>query len=307
MNESTLYCDKNHTTITERKIKFLCKKLNLTSNDLVMLRHGENIVLRDSSYKNVFRINNENKTLCRIISEIKLLEFLEKINFPSIRLSKQFNEQPLTFEQLKVSVWKYENTLNKSVDNYESFGKLLKNFHNLNLYNEAIPTFLFNPLENITKQIEIIKSLKPFPTNQLDLINKEFEYLKSKFPLIKSKLGHGLIHGDFHSGNILVTKKGPIMCDFESFCYGAYEYDLIPLAVSQRRFYIGKDSFNQFTKGYGYNVTNHNDFETLLRLRELSMITWLSQKYGASAEINNEISRRINSINDGGNILWKPF
>lgn len=64
-----------------------------------------------------------------------------------------------------------------------------------------------------------------------------------------------LLHGDFHSNNILITPDGtPVIIDFMNVCYGPSSYDIARTYFLIKQF--DKDLADKYIKEIGVSETN---------------------------------------------------
>ncbi len=125
--------------------------------------------------------------------------------------------------------------------------------------------------------------------------------LESRLPELASELGTGVIHGDMHYGNVMcLPGRRLLLIDFDQICLGPLEWDLVPNLVTYRRFGMSDKDYEEFSSTYGYDLRASPHVGTFIALRELGMVTWLLQQYGTSASLDDEIHRRIDSLNEPG-------
>ena len=56
----------------------------------------------------------------------------------------------------------------------------------------------------------------------------------------------GPIHGDAHTGNLLVDTGQVVLSDFQSAAVGPREWDLLPTAIALERYGLAEDRYQQF-------------------------------------------------------------
>jgi Ser/Thr protein kinase RdoA (MazF antagonist) len=123
--------------------------------------------------------------------------------------------------------------------------------------------------------------------------------LETAVGAMKPKLGTGVMHGDMHYGNVLcLPGRRLLLIDFDQVCRGPRDWDAVPNFVTMRRLGLAEADYVEFSEAFGFDLRDSPDVETLVRLRELGMVSWLLQQYGSSAEVDAEIELRIATINE---------
>nr|WP_269328693.1 aminoglycoside phosphotransferase family protein [Kineosporia babensis] len=130
---------------------------------------------------------------------------------------------------------------------------------------------------------------------ETDAVAEELAALSELEPLLPA----GLIHGDSFLGNVIVGENGPVLCDFDSTCWGPREWDLTPIAVGALRFDYGGDLAARFAAGYGYDVLSWPGFPTLRRLRELQLVTSVLPVLAANPGLQPQWRFRVDSLRRG--------
>ncbi|XMB73091.1 phosphotransferase [Mycoplasmatota bacterium WC30] len=275
------------------------KENNLAFQSVELIRFGENAiyVIRDEEL--ILRVYRPNKSDSVIENEIQLCEFLCQAKFPSVQPKYLSGKNLFTYDDIRISTWKYyEDNTDKKICYFE-LGKILKFFHRIVKKTKLKEYLKFSPILVITSRLEMIE------TTSNDLLDAK-EFLLSKIYDIKETSVHlfenniQIIHGDFHQGNILNTSEGLIVIDFENTSYGNYLFDLIPIAVGNERFSIDDCDYKMFCDGYGYDIKKHQDYRTLKSIREIYIIAWLSQFLNEDKK-KNEFLKRVNTLKVGGN------
>jgi hypothetical protein len=72
---------------------------------------------------------------------------------------------------------------------------------------------------------------------------------------------------------------------------------------------LSQQDWGSFSTAYGYDLLQSPAARPLVWLRELAMTTWLLQQYGATREIDEELGRRIASLEEDDHhwTTWNPF
>ncbi|WP_167736050.1 aminoglycoside phosphotransferase family protein [Nocardioides sp. 503] len=125
---------------------------------------------------------------------------------------------PHTVDGIDVSLWEWVEHTPSTVSGSD-FGVMLGGLHAiLATYEAPLPT-LVGPLTDIATALE------RFDDPVLHRAAAELVPLALTWPLRP-------LHGDAHTGNVLVTPAGPRWTDFEDVCVGPVEWDLASLTLA---------------------------------------------------------------------------
>lgn len=146
------------------------------------------------------------------------------------------------------------------------------------------------------------------PSAAVSFLRERHEQLLEQYSSITFDLPPGIIHGDAHRANVIVTETGPHLCDFEVVATGPREWDLTPTAVGKSRFNLSDSEYHDFVTAYGYDVTTWANFPIMRDVRELTMTTWLMQNVSESPGILAEFISRVASMQaDDHTRRWYAF
>lgn len=122
-------------------------------------------------------------------------------------------------------------------------------------------------------------------------------------------LPSGVIHGDAHTGNLLVDQDGAtVMCDFDSTVNGPREWDLVPAAHGPARFGRHADDYAAFALAYGFDVTSWSGWHTLRRVRELQLVTSVIGAVPGRPDVADQLAWRLRSIvNADDSAVWQRY
>lgn len=115
-------------------------------------------------------------------------------------------------------------------------------------------------------------------------------------------LGHGLIHGDAWSGNLLWSNRGAsraLLCDWDRVSCGPREIDLIPTWHATIRYGRGPDWLSDFIKQYGYDLATWPGYDALVRLRDLAQLPGPLRRATSSPKHAAALRQRFEAIRDG--------
>lgn len=159
---------------------------------------------------------------------------------------------------------------------YYKFGQYLKQVHTqtfsttYKIENNAIVEFSWNDaishLQEYSKA-KITNSPKTSIQSNLEHYMEAFEQAKKVEPVVT------MIHGDMHTGNVLIYENDLYIFDPGSFMVtGDYRYDIATVATSLASGLVKENNedrqkWNSFLEGYGEpNLFQNKDFRTILKM-----------------------------------------
>jgi aminoglycoside phosphotransferase (APT) family kinase protein len=114
---------------------------------------------------------------------------------------------------------------------------------------------------------------------------------------VRWHLPHGVIHGDAHTGNLLVGPDGrSLLCDLDSVALGPREWDLVPAAHGAARFGRDLGWYRTFADAYGFNITTWSGWDTLRQIRELQLVTSVIASLHGRPAVADQLAHRLRSI-----------
>ncbi|WP_432018329.1 phosphotransferase enzyme family protein [Streptomyces sp. 1222.5] len=192
-------------------------------------------------------------------------------------------------------------------DTYAStaeMGVLLRWLHEL----EPPPFWLpgLQPFDRVASRLEcaaIPKGTRAFLRSMARDLEVEYGRLEFSLP-------SGHLHGDFNVGNVLRDAAGhPHVIDLDGFATGPREWDLMQTAMYYDSFgWHTEAEYADFVAGYGFDVREWAGYALLRSVRELLMVTWLSQNAGANPRAADEVEKRVATLRSGESRQdWAPF
>lgn len=119
------------------------------------------------------------------------------------------------------------------------------------------------------------------------------------------RLGSTVVHGDLHVGNIVVGPDGPMLTDLEMAGWGAGSHDAAPTVMAVRRYGAPPEHIDRFVEAFGADPTDGPHFETHVAVQELWVTAWAVAVADRRPEWAAEADRRIATLRDGADLLWR--
>lgn len=183
-------------------------------------------------------------------------------------------------------------------------GALLRQLHELPPPSFELPQL--RPFDKVALRLE----RAAIPENTRAYLASLASELEEAYRGLRFVLPVGALHGDFNVGNVLRDAAGqPRVIDLDGFVLGPREWDLMQTAMYFDSFgWHSKAEYDAFSANYGFDVRRWGGYATLRRVRELLMVTWLSQNAAGDPRAAAEVEKRVASIRSGGSRRgWAPF
>ncbi|TXS40177.1 aminoglycoside phosphotransferase family protein [Streptomyces sp. uw30] len=286
----------------EAILRKACEVADVDPDGIEMLRFGDHAVFRIGGGRIVSRVGRSPDRLPSVQREVAVAEWLAAEEYPAARLVTEA-EQPVVIEGHPVTFWEgladgetYAST--------GEMGELLRRLHELDS-----PTFSLPPLRPFDKVIQRLNRAT-IPDRTRAFLSGMADDLMGEYGRLRFALPAGHLHGDFNVGNVLRDAVGhPKVIDLDGFVTGPREWDLMQTAMYYDSFgWHTEAEYADFIAGYGFDVREWSGYSVLRSMREILMVTWLSQNAGTDPRAAEEVEKRVESLRSGGSRRdWAPF
>lgn len=268
-----------------------CTLAGFSSDGAELLRLGENAIYRLASAPVVIRIARSADRLARVEKELCVARWLAAAGVPAVRVEEEI-DQPLLVDGHPVSFWHAVAGGNLEPTQAD-LARLLASFHALQDCPCDLPRF--DPFGPSAARLAKASGVA---TMDLEFLRALWADLTERFADLTFALPAGPIHGDAHTGNLLVDRGNVVLSDFESSAIGPREWDLLPTAIAVERYGLAEVRYQRFAVTYGFDVRSWPGYPVLREIRELTMTTWIMQNIGESPATADEFARRVGSLRD---------
>lgn len=163
---------------------------------------------------------------------------------------------------------------NDAVINFREFGKAMRRV------DDALADYQGNlkPYLPLTQYAEEIRGLVgSCDLETLSKIKKKHAQCLSEFYLIGES--SSVIHGDFHSKNVIISKGRYYVIDFEQVGLNIPDFSTLNIDGETRLFNtISEDNYLEFCNGIGYNIRENQNYTIYKNLYDLSVMIAYAQK-----------------------------
>lgn len=281
----------------------IAEHTGLDDTDAVLIKFTNNAVVRLPRSGAVIRIAGSAITRQRVPGVIAAAELFAAHQIPAVRLMPGL-DQPIRQDGHLATVWR--GIPDDGPDPAAAdLARILTEIHALTasprIPQWALPDGLRHRIRHTP---DVDPDTRAFLTAELDRVQAALAELATIPPLIPP----GIIHGDAHLGNLISTREGAVVCDFDSTSVGPREWDLVPAAVGSLRFGYSPDVHQGLAEAYGVDVTAWPGFPVLRRLRELQLVTSVLPVLNANPALRPQWEHRLRTYRNGDdNARWTPY
>jgi len=290
-------------TSTAQTLASACTAVGLDPGGAELMRLGENAIYRLHSLPVVVRIARTVDYLPDVRTEVGVARWLESADFPAVRLAGPA-DQPLVVDGRVVTFWELvaERTEYGTV---AELAELLRQLHHL-----EPPSSLRLPRLEPFRRVEPRIERAGLADEDRGFLLARLADLHERYAGLEFVLPAGPVHGDANIGNIIRRQDGTaVLIDLDGFASGPREWDLVLTAMYFE--HLGWHTaveYEAFAAGYGFDVMTWPGYPVLRDVRELIMVSWLSQNAGESPAVAAEVHKRISDMRSGdGRRDWAPF
>jgi aminoglycoside phosphotransferase (APT) family kinase protein len=273
----------------EEALAAVCNSVNLDGENAQLLAYSSNVVYQLSKHPIVVRLNSDSDRLAQTTELVHVAEWLACIDAPIAPLAT-IGTQPVVAGEWAATLWEAFST--PHVLDPALLAEPLKAFHSLPVASELPKWDKFAYARARLGQAHDIDS------DSRMWLSDAWQQVESEYQDVANDMPHGVIHGDAHTGNLLIRDDGKcVFCDLDNVAYGPIDWDLTPTAVSAARFGRPKDQLTLAT-AYGRDVTDQPWWPLLRRIRELVMVTYIVTDLQSRPEMAKQWEHRMHTLRD---------
>jgi Phosphotransferase enzyme family len=286
-----------------------CRCTGLPRAGARLLKFTNNAVVALPAAGAVLRIAGSAEVRSRVPAVVAVARWLEDLVLPAVRLLRGV-PQPLEVEGHLVTLWRAAQPASEVGGRkaaIEDLARLLRALHGV----EAPLPAALGPWDLAGALRRRLAEAPGVPAADAEFLARELadaEAGLASLADVEPLLSPGLVHGDAFLGNLVLSRSGPLLCDFDGVARGPREWDLVPVAVGALRFDYGHDLHRRFAQAYGVDVTAWPGFPALCRLRELQLVVSVVPALEANPALRPQWRLRLDSLrNRDRAVRWSPY
>lgn len=269
-----------------------CNELGLDPAGARLLKFTNNAVFALDGPCLVLRIAGSQPVSAKASRGVTMARWLAQHDIPAVRLVEDL-PQPLYVHDHAVTTW-HQVPAGGEPATPEDLGRLLRRLHAIDDTPPGLPEW--NQVASVRARLAAATTLTgdehAFLKDQADEVEVQLKNLQPVLP-------PGPLHGDAHTGNLIPSPAGPVLCDFDSAATGPREWDLTPIAVGHLRLTPPPDAYPRFAATYGTDLLDWPGFPVLRRLRELQLVTSVLPVLGTNPAMQPEWRHRFDTLRAG--------
>jgi hypothetical protein len=164
----------------------------------------------------------------KLAAELEIARHLVRAGAPVVGPSPELPPGPYLVGGYALTFWRHQDHDPAALATGWAAGQALAQVHQaLDSYPETFPSFLDRQVRRAGRILFDETAPSAIPASERAFLCGE--YLSISSVLRDTKLRCRTLHGDPHRGNMLISRSGCLMIDFESVCSGPLEWDLSAL------------------------------------------------------------------------------
>ena len=249
-----------------------CSALGVTYQELSLVRFGTNAIYKLTEPALSARVSRPGADLAAAKREIAVTRWLVERGFATVSVIDSLTPEPFPVYDSFVSFWPWVE-FDAAQPSPVAFAAKLADLHKVSeIYPHPLPPW--NPMELVNHHLLSLRKSGTISATDLDLLRRWHDWIAERIYDHRSEIGEGLLHGDAHIGNCLLTHDQAMLLDFDFVCSGPREWDLIPQTLGPRRFGRSREQYSSFAEAYGFDVTKWAGFKVAVLARELLITCW---------------------------------
>jgi aminoglycoside phosphotransferase (APT) family kinase protein len=274
--------------------------------DLQLARLGTSVLLTVPDVKVMIRVDDR-VPVGRATRHVAVTEALHTLAVPAVRLLA-VGPQPVSVTvadagSAEVTFWHLED-LTGAEATPAAVGRMASRLHRATTTEQARHVLAalppFDPFLIIAEQLAAAAATGVAAPGDLERLAEVADGLSPGWPTVTGNLAGtsafgpvGVVHGDLHADNVLMTPRGPVLADLELAGVGPVHYDLVAPVVAVTRYGMPRRSLARYATGYGAPVPGVAHRGVLRDTYELWLTTWAVANAHLDARHAIEAQRRM--------------
>lgn len=243
--------------------------LAVARSEIQLVRIGTNGIFFAEDV--VIRVSPPDESRKLVDEQLLLARWLTEHSFPT---SAPLCDHPVIVDGYMVTFWARIRGDGGQSASRKQFGQLVRRFHALtNEYTGPLP--VWEPLGRLGKRLDIVETDEVFSAGDRSVLCQWRDVLTEAVEHVQWELPPGPLHGDVHTGNLIVDGSQQYLVDLDRIAWGPREWDLTQQVAALQRFDGEPPDLDQFFDGYGWDLRSWPGASDLVRLRLLFMTSWL--------------------------------
>lgn len=268
-----------HTSSAVQAAQEIAQRHGIAAEQARVLHDANNVVVHlapSPVVAKICRASVGDRGWQKLATELEIAHHLVRAGAPVVGPSQELPPGPHVQGDFAMTFWRHQDHDPDAVPSSRAAGDALAQVHEgLDSYPETFPSFLDRQVKRAERILFSESAPSPLATSERAFLCSQ--YLSITSLLQDRKLRCRTLHGDPHRGNVLVSKAGYLMIDFESVCSGPTEWDLSAVpGLGAGAFFVDEDLLS-----------------LLRRLRSLCVVVWCWTRSRSSAALDRAASNHM--------------
>lgn len=268
-----------------------CADAGMVPDGARLLRMHSNTVFYLPASNAVARINTGLDGPNRVVTSLTATRWLAGQGFPTVRPKVS---RPVVHDGVVVSFWEYEETVKVGRSPTE-LAELLLELHSYEGVSLDLPP-MPNPVLGTAQALQ--EHPDAFDGDDREWLAAEISACGERWDAMGFALPAGLIHGDAHPNNLLHTRRGTLLGDWDHVGYGPREWDLVQAVYFHRRFPAPGDDLGAAGRVYAWDLRSWPGVNDLVGIREVSGLGSYIRTAAAKPFARTELAHRIKTLRE---------
>jgi hypothetical protein len=268
-----------------------CAETGMVAAGAQLLRMHSNTVFYLPGSNAVARINAGPDGARRVAASLNATQWLSRHEFPTVRPKV---DRAVVAESIVVSFWEYEETVTAD-RSLIGLARLLRTLHAYQDVDLDLPA-IGNPVRGTVQAVDDFPGV--FDGDDRDWLSDEIRACERRWHAMQFVLPTRLIHGDAHPNNLLYTRRGILLGDWDHVGYGPPEWDLVQSIYFDRRFPAPGDNLDAAACAYGWDLRTWPGVDALVGIREISGLGSYIRTAVSKPQARAELAYRIKTLRE---------
>lgn len=270
--------------------------LGVAGDGPTVIREGLSLLVRKGDALVRSRVRSQEPVAAR---EVEVARALAEAGVPAAHLYGT-GSQPWVIDASVVTAWEWIDVVGTASPTH--LGALAAVLRERTVDTYAYDVARFDPLSAIRNAVAGV----PLGDEQGDFVRTRAHELAADWARIADRdpLGTGIVHGDLHADNVLLTSDGPVLTDLELAGAGPCSYDTAPAVVMVERYGADPSTLTEFLAAQGHDPRGWSGFATCLAVYELWVTAWAVGVRHRSPRLAEEAATRVSCLRDQSCEPW---
>ena len=255
---------------------------------VLRIGHCAAVALPDADL--VARIGRPGHPLERLAAELRFALYVHDAGIPALRPAVEVADRPIPTRHGAVTFWPLLRAVAEQTD-WAWLGGTLRQLHGLPRCEGIVS--LWDPVALVEARLAAYAARPEAREEYVSVLSGACAEAREVLASLATRLGVRLVHGD--PTNVIVAEGGPVLLDFDLSGAGPAEWDLVSIAVRQRRFGLPERDLGAASDAYGFDVRAWPQFRELLRVRELLDCSFAMSLEGVDSRAREELDVRMHA------------